>query len=122
MTNSRPLSLKKERAPAMTVTADAGWPTYGRAIREDIDRLHADYLVLARRAARLAAELDHGDYCAASGRVRAAVGAAWRGAEELHVAFHKAPPRSSGPHSSIARLCGRRMRYLTNRASQRADR
>ncbi|WP_055545692.1 hypothetical protein [Streptomyces kanamyceticus] len=112
-----------EHTPAMTTLAldPAVLPTYGRSFRDDIDQLHADYLDLAQRTARLAALLDHGDYCAAGGRARAAVGAAWRGAEELHAAFHTAPPRCSGPDASLARLCGRRMRYLAARIARRAE-
>lgn len=112
-----------EPAPSMTALAldSAALPTYGRTLRSDIDQLHADFLDLARRTARLAAVLDHGDYCAASGRARAAVGAAWRAAEELHGAFHTAPPRCSGPDASLARLCGRRMRYLAARIARRAE-
>ncbi|MFC7928747.1 DUF6238 family protein [Streptomyces cinereoruber] len=105
-----------------TPTLDpAALPTYGRTVRDDIDNLHAECLALARRAAQLAATLDSGDYCAAGGRVRAAVSTAWRAAEELHAAFHHAPPRCAGPDAPIAQLCGRRMRYLAARVSRRAD-
>ncbi|WP_229323689.1 DUF6238 family protein [Streptomyces sp. UNOC14_S4] len=99
----------------------AALPTYGRTARDDIDGLHADYLALAARTARLADVLDRGDYSAAGGHVRSAVGAAWRAAEELHQAFHHAPPRCAGPDASLARLCGRRMRYLAARAARRAE-
>ncbi|GAA2903779.1 DUF6238 family protein [Streptomyces mexicanus] len=95
-------------------------PKHGRTARDDIDRLHADCLALAQRTAKLAADLDHGDYSAAGGRLRAAVGAVWRAAEELHAAFHHAPPRCAGPHASMARLCGRRMRYLAARLARRS--
>ncbi|MFB6533070.1 DUF6238 family protein [Streptomyces noursei] len=109
----------------MTVTAlapdPAASPTYGRTVRDDIDRLHADYLALAQRTARLATLLDRGDYSAAGGRVRAAVGATWRAAEELHSAYHHAPPRCAGPDASLARLCGRRMRYLAARVARKAE-
>ncbi|GAA3162294.1 MULTISPECIES: DUF6238 family protein [Streptomyces] len=95
-------------------------PTARHTVRTDIDRLHADYLALARRTAQLAADLDRGDYAAAGGRVRTAVGTLWRASEELHTAFHQAPPRCAGPHASVARLCGRRMRYLAARVAKRA--
>ncbi|MDV5145465.1 DUF6238 family protein [Streptomyces sp. SBC-4] len=98
----------------------AALPTYGRTIRDDIDDLHAEFLALAGRAARLSDALDHGDYSAAGGRVRAAVTAVWSAAEELHAAFHRSPPRCAGPGAPISRLCGRRMRYLAARASRRA--
>ncbi|WP_241775909.1 DUF6238 family protein [Streptomyces exfoliatus] len=108
--------------PMPTLTLDpAALPTYGRNVRDDIDSLHADCLALARRAAHLATTLDRGAYCAAGGRVRAAVSTVWRAAEELHAAFHHAPPRCAGPDAPIARLCGRRMRYLAARVSRKAD-
>lgn len=114
-----------ETEPPMPMSAlaldPAVLPTYGHTVRDDIDQLHADYLALAQRTARLAAVLDRGDYSAAGGRVRAAVGAAWRAAEELHNAFHHSPPRCAGPDASIARLCGRRMRYLASRVARRAE-
>ncbi|MFC1403214.1 MULTISPECIES: DUF6238 family protein [Streptacidiphilus] len=107
----------------MTVlTLDPALPTYGRDLRNDIDQLHADYLALAERTARLAVLLDHGHYAKAGGRVRAAVGTVWRAAEELHSAFHAAPPRCAGPDAPLSRLCGRRMRYLVNRSARRASR
>ncbi|MFD0416847.1 DUF6238 family protein [Streptomyces sp. NPDC127108] len=89
------------------------------AVRDDIDQLHADYLSLARRAARLSAALDQGSYWVASGRVEAAVATTWRAAEELHAAFHHAPPRGAGPDLTLARLCRRRMRYLSARLMRR---
>ncbi|MFC5802174.1 DUF6238 family protein [Streptomyces formicae] len=99
----------------------AALPTYGYTVRDDIDRLHADFLVLAQRAARLAAVLDRGDYSAAGGCIRAAVGHVWRAAEDLHTAFHHAPPRCAGPDASLARLCGRRMRYLAARVAKKGE-
>ncbi|MGA4842140.1 DUF6238 family protein [Streptomyces sp. G45] len=92
-----------------------------RTTRDDIDRLHADYLDLAQRTARLGAVLDHGDYSAAGGRVRAAVAATWRASEELHAAFHNAPPRGAGPEAPLSRLCRRRMRYLAARLTRRSQ-
>ncbi|MFJ8628556.1 DUF6238 family protein [Kitasatospora sp. NPDC093550] len=104
----------------MTTTAGATSPVEQRAVREDIDQLHADALELARRAKTLATVLDHGDYSAAGGRVRTAVTHLWRAAEDLHGAFHTAPPRCAGPDAAISQLCGRRMRYLAARAGQKA--
>ena len=101
------------------LTLDPALPTYGRDLRDDIDQLHADYLALAERTAGLAARLDHGHYAKAGGRVRAAVGTVWRAAEELHSAFHAAPPRCAGPSAPLGRLCGRRMRYLAHRSARR---
>ncbi|MEW1721610.1 DUF6238 family protein [Streptomyces sp. NPDC093109] len=105
-----PFPADSERALSMTVTTDE------HAVREDIDRLHAEALALAQRTKALAAVLDHGDYSAAGGRVRTAVTHIWRAAEDLHLAFHTAPPRCAGPDASLSRLCGRRMRYLAARA------
>lgn len=107
----------------MTATTfePAALPTYGRTVRDDIDNLHAELLELGQRAAQLATVLDRGDYSAAGGRVRATVGHVWRAAEDLHAAFHASPPRCAGPQASVARLCGRRMRYLAARAARRAE-
>jgi hypothetical protein len=96
-------------------------PTYGHTVRDDIDQLHADFLTLAQRAALLATALDRGDYSAAGGRVRTAVGNLWRAAEDLHAAFHISPPRCAGPQAPISQLCGRRMRYLAARIARRAE-
>ncbi|HEY8982388.1 MAG TPA: DUF6238 family protein [Streptomyces sp.] len=87
-------------------------------VREDIDLLHSECLALARRTARLAAELDRGVHAATAGRLYGAVREIWQASELLHAAFHHAP--SDGP--SIARLCGRRMRYLAARVSRRRSR
>ncbi|MFE0582311.1 DUF6238 family protein [Streptomyces sp. NPDC058874] len=95
-------------------------PADHHAVRGDIDQLHAAALELARRAKALSSALDHGDYSAAGGRVRTAVTHLWRAAEDLHMAFHTAPPRCVGPEAAISQLCGRRMRYLAARAAQRA--
>ncbi|MEV0278590.1 DUF6238 family protein [Streptomyces sp. NPDC050610] len=95
-------------------------PSPGRALRDEIDALHSEFLDAARRAAQLADQLDHEDAHAAGGRARAAVGHLWRGAEELHAAFHRAPPRAAGPSAPVARLCARRMRYLAARATRKA--
>ncbi|MGW2840576.1 DUF6238 family protein [Streptomyces sp. NPDC001493] len=91
-----------------------------RTVRQDIDQLHAEALGLALRAQELALVLDHGDHAAAGGRVRTAVAHIWRAAEDLHSAFHTAPPRCAGPDASISRLCGRRMRYLAARVARRS--
>ncbi|WP_280923204.1 DUF6238 family protein [Streptomyces lonarensis] len=88
-------------------------------VRDDLDQLHSDALSLARRTGQLAGELDRGDYSAAGGRARTAVTHFWRAAEDLHAAFHRAPPRAAGPAASMARLCGRRMRYLAARVARR---
>ncbi|MBD0688496.1 DUF6238 family protein [Streptomyces sp. CBMA123] len=110
-----------ERASSMTSTAvETTLLADERAVRQEIDQLHADALELARRTKALATALDHGDYSAAGGRVRTAVAHIWRAAEDLHSAFHTAPPRCAGPDAALSRLCGRRMRYLTARATQRA--
>ncbi|WP_244229866.1 DUF6238 family protein [Kitasatospora albolonga] len=98
-----------------TLTADE------RAVRQDIDQLHAEALDLARRTKELALVLDHGDYSPVGGRVRTAVTHIWRAAEDLHSAFHIAPPRCAGPNVSLSRLCGRRMRYLAARVARRAE-
>ncbi|WP_223241833.1 DUF6238 family protein [Streptomyces sp. CBMA123] len=104
---------------AVTTTGAAA-PAEQHAVRGDIDQLHADALELARRTKALAIALDHGDYSAAGGRVRTAVTHLWRAAEDLHGAFHRAPPRCAGPDAAISQLCGRRMRYLAARAGQKA--
>ncbi|MFH8359580.1 DUF6238 family protein [Streptomyces anulatus] len=106
----------------MTATTDhTALPADERAVRQDIDQLHAEALDLARRMKELALVLDHGDYSAAGGRVRTAVVHIWRAAEDLHSAFHTAPPRCAGPDASMSRLCGRRMRYLAARVARRAE-
>ncbi|MER5969466.1 DUF6238 family protein [Streptomyces sp. NPDC002055] len=105
----------------MTINLETTFPTDEHAARQDIDHLHADALELARRTKALATALDHGDYSAAGGRVRTAVSHIWRAAEDLHSAFHTAPPRCAGPHASLSRLCGRRMRYLAARVARRAE-
>ncbi|KDR60935.1 DUF6238 family protein [Streptomyces albidoflavus] len=126
MTSSRRLSVTvphhtgPERRPSMTTVAAAQLPPDEYAARSDLDRLHADALDLARRTARMAGALDHGHYSAAGGRARAAVAHLWRASEELHGAFHSAPPRCAGPEASLPRLCGRRMRYLAARIARRA--
>ena len=110
-----------ECASSMTsTTTETTLLTDERAVRQEIDQLHADALELARRTKALATALDHGDYSAAGGRVRTAVAHIWRAAEDLHSAFHTAPPRCAGPDAALSRLCGRRMRYLAARAAQRA--
>ncbi|KOU84214.1 hypothetical protein ADK94_18910 [Streptomyces sp. XY593] len=110
-----------EGTHSMTIaTTGTVLPTDHHAVRGDIDQLHADALELARRTKALATALDHGDYSAAGGRVRTAVTHLWRAAEDLHRAFHTAPPRSAGPDAAVSQLCGRRMRYLAARAGQRA--
>ncbi|MFJ2818506.1 DUF6238 family protein [Streptomyces sp. NPDC087294] len=109
-----------EHAPSMTTATDqTPFATDDHAARQDIDQLHADALELAYRTKALATTLDHGDYSAAGGRVRTAVTHIWRAAEDLHNAFHTAPPRSAGPGASLPRLCGRRMRYLAARVARR---
>ncbi|WP_239073849.1 DUF6238 family protein [Streptomyces sp. SID10853] len=106
----------------MTIAAtETTFPADEHAVRQDIDQLHADALQLARRTKALATALDHGDYSAAGGRVRTAVAHFWRAAEDLHSAFHTAPPRCAGPEASLSRLCGRRMRYLATRAARRTE-
>lgn len=117
-----PSHADSERAPSMTITTDhTTLPADEHAVRQDIDQLHAEALDLARRTKELAVVLDHGDYSAAGGRVRTAVAHIWRAAEDLHSAFHTAPPRCAGPDASMSRLCGRRMRYLAARVARRAD-
>ncbi|MFD5553776.1 DUF6238 family protein [Streptomyces sp. NPDC127068] len=106
----------------MTITTNGTTrPAGEHAVRQDIDRLHADALELAQRTKMLATVLDHGDYSAAGGRVRTAVAHIWRAAEDLHSAFHTAPPRYPGPYASMSGLCGRRMRYLAARVARRAE-
>ncbi|MFE7114832.1 DUF6238 family protein [Streptomyces sp. NPDC057654] len=95
-------------------------PSQGQALRDEIDALHSEFLDTARRVAQLAEQLDHDDAHAAGGRARAAVGHLWRGAEDLHAAFHRAPPRAAGPSAPVARLCARRMRYLAARTARKA--
>ncbi|MEU7183242.1 MULTISPECIES: DUF6238 family protein [Streptomyces] len=92
-----------------------------RTVRDDIDSLHAEFLSAARNTARLAKQLDLNDSHAAGGHARAAVGHIWRAAEELHTAFHHAPPRGTGPFAPLSRLCARRMRYLAARAARNAS-
>ncbi|NDZ76985.1 hypothetical protein G3I19_00295 [Streptomyces sp. SID10853] len=117
-----PFHTDSERAPSMTIAAtETTFPADEHAVRQDIDQLHADALQLARRTKALATALDHGDYSAAGGRVRTAVAHFWRAAEDLHSAFHTAPPRCAGPEASLSRLCGRRMRYLATRAARRTE-
>ena len=117
-----PLHTDSERAPSMTITTDeTAVPANEHAVRQNIDQLHADALELAHRTKELATMLDHGDYSAAGGRVRTAVAHIWRAAEDLHRAFHTAPPRCAGPDASLSRLCGRRMRYLAARVARRAE-
>lgn len=119
---AEPFHADSERAPAMTITSDETMrPADEHAVRQDIDQLHADALELARRTKALATVLDHGDYSAAGGRVRTAVTHLWRAAEDLHSAFHTAPPRCAGPDASMSRLCGRRMRYLATRVARRTE-
>ncbi|MEU4205347.1 DUF6238 family protein [Streptomyces sp. NPDC026294] len=91
-----------------------------RSVRAEIDALHEEFLKMAKRAAHLAQDLDRNDSHAAGGRARAAVQHVWRGAEELHAAFHTSPPRAAGPAAPLARLCARRMRYLAARAARKA--
>ncbi|MFJ3710387.1 DUF6238 family protein [Streptomyces sp. NPDC090053] len=106
----------------MTTTTDETMlPADEHSVRHNIDQLHADALDLARRTQQLATVLDHGDYSAAGGHVRTAVTHFWRAAEDLHRAFHTAPPRCAGPDASLSRLCGRRMRYLAARVARRAE-
>lgn len=116
-----PFPADSKRALPMTVTTDSTPRADERTVRQDIDQLHAEALGLARRAKELALVLDHGDYSAAGGRVRSAVAHIWRAAEDLHSAFHTAPPRCAGPDASVSRLCGRRMRYLAARVARRAE-
>lgn len=121
LSTADPFPADSERALAMTVTTDhTALPADERAVRQDLDQLHAEALDLARRMKELALVLDHGDYSAAGGRVRTAVAHIWRAAEDLHSAFHTAPPRCAGPDASMSRLCGRRMRYLAARVARRA--
>ncbi|GHA19076.1 hypothetical protein ACFOOM_32615 [Streptomyces echinoruber] len=101
--------------PAQPVTS----PTYGHAVRDAIDRLHAEALRLTRRATGLARFLDRGACSAADRRVRTAAARIRRGSEAVHAAFHTAPPRCAGPGASVARLCGRRMRHLAVRLAKR---
>jgi len=116
-----PVQADPERTHSMTIsTTGTVLPVDHHSVRGDIDQLHADALELARRAKALATVLDHGDYSAAGGRVRTAVTHLWRAAEDLHGAFHTAPPRCAGPDAAVSQLCGRRMRYLAARAGQRA--
>ncbi|MCZ4118103.1 DUF6238 family protein [Streptomyces sp. H39-S7] len=111
-----------ERASAMVTATDVtALLDDEHAVRAEIDQLHADALELARRTKALATALDHGDYSAAGGRVRTAVSHFWRAAEDLHSAFHTAPPRCAGPDASLSRLCGRRMRYLAARVAGRPE-
>lgn len=106
----------------MTINTDeTTLPADGHAARQDIDQLHADALELAQRTNALATTLDRGAYSAAGGRVRTAVTHIWRAAEDLHSAFHTAPPRCAGPYAPLSRLCGRRMRYLAARVARRAE-
>ncbi|GAB2777636.1 DUF6238 family protein [Streptomyces daliensis] len=105
--------------PLATVDATV-LPRDEHAVRSDIDQLHAEALALARRMKQLSTTLNHGDYCAAGGRLQTGVGHVWRAAEELHSAFHTAPPRCAGPDASLALLCRRRMRYLAARVARRA--
>lgn len=117
-----PFNPDSERTSSMTITTDeTTLLANGHAARQDIDQLHAEALELAQRTKKLAIVLDRGDYSAAGGRVRTAVAHIWRAAEDLHTAFHTAPPRCAGPDASFSRLCGRRMRYLTARVARRAD-
>ncbi|MFG3213841.1 DUF6238 family protein [Streptomyces tendae] len=117
-----PVTADSERALSMNVTIDHSTPRADeRTVRQDLDQLHAEALGLARRAKELAAVLDHGAYSAAGGFVRSAVAHIWRAAEDLHGAFHTAPPRCAGPDASVSRLCGRRMRYLAARVARRAE-
>ncbi|WP_243084503.1 DUF6238 family protein [Streptomyces sp. 891-h] len=104
----------------MAITTDPKLPRDEHAVRQDIDQLHAEALDLARRTKALAIVLDHGDYSAAGGRVRTAVTHIWRAAEDMHTAFHTAPPRRAGPDASLSQLCSRRMRYLAARVARRA--
>lgn len=119
---ANPFHADSERSLSMTATADhTTRPADEHTVRQDIDQLHAEALHLARRTKELALVLDHGDYSAAGGRVRTAVTHIWRAAEDLHSAFHTAPPRCAGPDASLSRLCGRRMRYLAARVARRAE-
>ncbi|MEN8656128.1 DUF6238 family protein [Streptomyces sp. 21So2-11] len=104
-----------------TATDEATLLADEHTVRQDIDQLHADALELARRTKALATVLDHGDYSATGGRVRTAVTHIWRAAEDLHSAFHTAPPRCAGPDASLSGLCGRRMRYLAARVARSTE-
>ncbi len=117
---ANPFHAASEHVPSMTTTDETTLSADEHAVRQDIDQLHADALELARRTTALAAVLDHRDYSAAGGRVRTAVTHIWRAAEDLHSAFHTAPPRCAGPDASLSQLCGRRMRYLAARVARRA--
>ncbi|MFF4500362.1 DUF6238 family protein [Streptomyces sp. NPDC001401] len=116
-----PFHTASERTAMIITTDETTLPAGEHAVRQDIDQLHADALELARRTKALATVLDHGDYSVAGGRVRTAVAHIWRAAEDLHSAFHTAPPRCAGPDASLSRLCGRRMRYLAARVARRAE-
>ncbi|MER7043667.1 DUF6238 family protein [Streptomyces jumonjinensis] len=118
-THARRAPETTERDPLLTMSASPV-PSATPSIRDEIDALYASYLQLARTSADLAKALDRGDSSAAGGRVRAAVGHIWRAAEDLHTAFHTAPPRGTEPPTPLARLCGRRMRYLATRAARGA--
>ncbi|AXG79058.1 DUF6238 family protein [Streptomyces paludis] len=111
--------MNNHRSLSATTTEKTALQGDERAVRQQIDQLHADALALARRTKALATALDHGEYSAAGGRVRTAVTHIWRAAEDLHSAFHTAPPRCAGPDASLSRLCGRRMRYLAARVARR---
>lgn len=115
-----PSHADSERTSYMT-TSKTMLPAADHAVRQDIDQLHADAIELACRTKALASALDHGDYSAAGGRVRAAVTHIWRATEDLHSAFHTAPPRCAGPDASLSRLCGRRMRYLAARVARKVE-
>ncbi|MFI5803364.1 DUF6238 family protein [Streptomyces sp. NPDC051561] len=91
-----------------------------RTVRGDVDALHAEFLRAAHRTSQLAVDLEGDDSFAAGGHARAAVGHLWRAAEELHHAYHSAPPRQAGPAAPLARLCTRRMRYLAARAARKS--
>lgn len=117
-----PFHADSERAPSMTIATDVTtFPADEHSVRQGIDQLHAEVLELAHRTKALATVLDHGDYSATGGRVLTAVAHIWRAAEDLHSAFHTAPPRCAGPDVSLSRLCGRRMRYLAARVARRAE-
>ncbi|MFF3554608.1 DUF6238 family protein [Streptomyces tsukubensis] len=103
-------------------TSPALVPSTAVSVRAEIDALYAAYLGLARRSAALASALDRGEASAAGGRVRAAVRHTWRAAEDVHSAFHAAPPRgTAAAPPTLARLCRRRMRYLAARAARAAE-
>lgn len=101
-----------------TAEAPAGKDISVRPVRGDVDALHAEFLHAAHHTSQLAADLEADDSYAAGGHARAAVGHLWRAAEELHLAFHSAPPRHAGPAAPLAQLCTRRMRYLAARAAR----